>query len=146
MSCQPRMNLLTSGCRYMSLNISPELLKQAQAGQVDEEAFVESIKQSLPYAFGVVENLTKRLAKGEAFWVEHSVPPPSELERGQLLRMMGSDAIRSCVERYFGIKLAFQNCHKTAVFRPEDVDSPAYQHFISIKSQILNQTPELKDC
>jgi hypothetical protein len=130
----------------MSLNISPELLKQAQAGQVDEEAFVESIKQSLPYAFGVVENLTKRLAKGEAFWVEHSVPPPSELERGQLLRMMGSDAIRSCVERYFGIKLAFQNCHKTAVFRPEDVDSPAYQHFISIKSQILNQTPELKDC
>ncbi|NEQ22616.1 MAG: hypothetical protein F6K28_26230 [Microcoleus sp. SIO2G3] len=130
----------------MSLNISPELLKQAQAGQVDEEAFVESIKQSLPYAFGVVENLTKRLAKGEAFWVEHSVPPPSELERGQLLRMMGSDAIRSCVERYFGIKLAFQNCHKTAVFRPEDVDSPAYQDFISIKSQILNQTPELKDC
>jgi hypothetical protein len=130
----------------MSLNISPELLKQAQAGQVDEEAFVESIKQSLPYAFGVVENLTKRLAKGEAFWVEHSVPPPSELERGQLLRMMGSDAIRSCVERYFGIKLAFQNCHKTAVFRPEDVDSPAYLDFISIKSQILNQTPELKDC
>jgi hypothetical protein len=130
----------------MSLNISPELLKQAQAGQVDEEAFVESIKQSLPYAFGVVENLTKRLAKGEAFWVEHSVPPPSELERGQLLRMMGSDAIRGAIERYFGIKLAFQNCHKTAVFRPEDVGSPAYQDFISIKSQILNQTPELKDC
>ncbi len=130
----------------MSLNISSELMKQAQTGQVDEEAFVESIKQSLPYAFGVVENLAKRLARGEAEWVEHSVPPPSEQDRAQLLRMMGGDAIRGAVERYFGIKLAFQNCHKMAAFRPEDVGSSAYQEFISIRSQILNQTPELKDC
>lgn len=130
----------------MSLNISSELMQQAQTGQIDEESFVESIKQSLPYAFGIVENLTKRLAQGEASWVEHSVPPPSEQARGQLLRMMGGDAIRGAVERYFGIKLAFQNCHKMAAFRPEDVGSPAYQDFISIRSQILNQTPELKDC
>jgi hypothetical protein len=130
----------------MSLNISPELLEQALTGQVNEEAFVESIKQSLPYGFGVVENLAKRLAQGEAEWVEHSVPPPSERERAQLLRMMGSDAIRGAIERYFGIKLAFQNCHKTAAFRPEDIGSPEYQNFISIESQILNQTPELKDC
>jgi hypothetical protein len=130
----------------MSLNISSELMKQAQTGEVDEEAFVESIKQSLPYAFGVVENLAKRLARGEAEWVEHSVPPPSEQDRAQLLRMMGGDAIRGAVERYFGIKLAFQNCHKMAAFRPEDVGSSAYQEFISIRSQILNQTPELKDC
>ncbi len=130
----------------MSLNISSELMQQAQTGQIDEESFVESIKQSLPYAFGIVENLTKRLAQGEADWVEHSVPPPSEQARGQLLRMMGGDAIRGAVERYFGIKLAFQNCHKMAAFRPEDINTPAYQEFISIRSQILNQTPELKDC
>lgn len=130
----------------MSLNISTELLQQAQAGQVDEQAFVESIKESLPYAFGVVESLAKRLAQGEAQWVEHSVPPPNEQARGQLLRMMGGDAIRGAVERYFGLKFAFQNCHKTAAFRPEDVGSPAYQDFISINSQILNQTPELRDC
>lgn len=130
----------------MSLNISTELLQQAQAGQVDEQAFVESIKESLPYAFGVVESLAKRLAQGEAQWVEHSVPPPNEQDRAQLLRMMGGDAIRGAVERYFGLKFAFQNCHKTAAFRPEDVGSPAYQDFISINSQILNQTPELRDC
>jgi hypothetical protein len=29
---------------------------------------------------------------------------------------------------------------------PEDIGSPAYLNFISIESQILNQTPELKDC
>ena len=60
--------------------------------------------------------------------------------------MIGGDAIRGAVERYFGIKLAFQNCHKTAIFRPEALESPAYQDFISIRSQILNQTPELIDC
>jgi hypothetical protein len=130
----------------MSLNITSELLQQAQSGQVSEEAFVESIRHSLPYAFNIVQDLAKRLAQGEAAWVEHSEPPPNEAARGQLLRMMGGDAIRGTVERYFGIKLAFQNCHKTAAFRPEALDSPAYQNFISIQSQILNQTPELKDC
>ncbi|NET84682.1 MAG: hypothetical protein F6J94_23020 [Moorea sp. SIO1F2] len=130
----------------MSLNITPELLKQAQEGEVNQEAFIESIRQSLPYAFGIVEDLAKRLAQGEAEWVEHSVPPPTEQDRAQLLRMIGGDAIRGAVERYFGIKLAFQNCHKTAIFRPEALESPAYQDFISIRSQILNQTPELIDC
>ncbi|NEP28184.1 SCO5389 family protein [Moorena sp. SIO3I6] len=130
----------------MSLNITPELLKQAQEGEVNQEAFIESIRQSLPYAFGIVEDLAKRLAQGEAEWVEHSVPPPTEQDRAQLLRMIGGDAIRGAVERYFGIKLAFQNCHKTAIFRPEALESPAYQDFISIRSQILNQTPELIHC
>ena len=102
----------------MSLNITPELLKQAQEGEVNQEAFIESIRQSLPYAFGIVEDLAKRLAQGEAEWVEHSVPPPTEQDRAQLLRMIGGDAIRGAVEGYFGIKLAFQNCHKTAIFRP----------------------------
>lgn len=130
----------------MSLNITPELLKQAQEGEVNQEAFIDSIRQSLPYAFGIVEDLAKRLAQGEAEWVEHSVPPPTEQDRAQLLRMIGGDAIRGAVEGYFGIKLAFQNCHKTAIFRPEALESPAYQDFISIRSQILNQTPELIDC
>ncbi|EGJ34809.1 MULTISPECIES: SCO5389 family protein [Moorena] len=130
----------------MSLNITPELLKQAQEGEVNQEAFIESIRQSLPYAFGIVEDLAKRLAQGQAEWVEHSVPPPTEQDRAQLLRMIGGDAIRGAVERYFGIKLAFQNCHKTAIFRPEALESPAYQDFISIRSQILNQTPELIHC
>lgn len=130
----------------MSLNITDELLQQAQAGKVEEEAFVLSIKESLPYAFGVVESLAKRLAQGEAQWVKHAVSPPDEQARGQLLRMMGGDAIRGAVERYFGLKFAFQNCHTTAAFRPEDIDSEVYKEFISIESQILNQTPELRDC
>jgi hypothetical protein len=134
----------------MSLTIPSELLEQAQRDRLDdatlETAFVESIRQSLPYAFGIVETLAEQLTRGEADWLDHAVPPPSEQERAQLLRMVGGDAIRGAVERYFGIKLAFQNCHRTAAFRPEAVDSPDYREFTSIRSQILNQTPDLVDC
>ncbi len=60
--------------------------------------------------------------------------------------MMGGDAIWGAVERYLGIKLAFQNCHNVAAFHPDKLNSSAYQGFMSIQSQILNQTPELVDC
>ncbi|MBD2294126.1 hypothetical protein H6G06_11650 [Anabaena sphaerica FACHB-251] len=129
----------------MSLNVSVHLIEQAKAGKVDEKQFVESIRQSLPYAWGIVESLAQRLIKGEE-WANHEFPPPSEQARAQLLRMMGGDAIRGAVERHFGIKLAFQNCHNVAVFRPDKLDSSVYLDFISIRSQILNQTPELVDC
>ncbi|NJM73438.1 MAG: hypothetical protein HC862_26800 [Scytonema sp. RU_4_4] len=129
----------------MSLNVSVHLIEQAKAGQVSEADFVTTIRQSLPYAWSVVEGLAERLARGEE-WANHAVAPPSEKARAQLLRMMGGDAIRGAVERYFGMKLAFQNCHNVAAFHPTRLDSPAYQDFMSIESQILNQTPELVDC
>ncbi|BAZ49335.1 hypothetical protein NIES4103_19470 [Nostoc sp. NIES-4103] len=129
----------------MSLNVSVHLIEQAKAGKVDEKEFVATIKQSLPYAWGIVEGLAERLIRGEE-WANHAVPPPSEQARAQLLRMMGGDAIRGAVERHFGIKLAFQNCHNVAAFHPDKLDSPIYLDFVSIRSQILNQTPELVDC
>jgi hypothetical protein len=51
--------------------------------------------------------------------------------------------MRGALERHFGIKLAFQNCHRVAVF-PEA--GPAYQTFVTPREQILNQSPELRDC
>ncbi|BAZ07737.1 SCO5389 family protein [Calothrix sp. NIES-3974] len=129
----------------MSLNVSDKLLEQAQSGHIDEQEFVETIRQSLPYAWGVVEGLAERIIRGEE-WANHAVPPPSEQARAQLLRMMGGDAIRTAVERHFGIRLAFQNCHNVGAFRLDKLDSPEYLDFISIRSQILNQSPELVDC
>ncbi len=129
----------------MSLNVSVHLIEQAKTGKVNEADFVATIKDSLPYAWGIVEGLAASLARGKE-WANHAVPPPSEKERAQLLRMMGGDAIRGAVERHLGIKLAFQNCHNVAAFHPDKLDSSAYQEFVSIQSQILNQTPELVDC
>jgi hypothetical protein len=59
---------------------------------------------------------------------------------------LASDAIRGGLERHFGVKLAFQNCHRFAVFRPSAVDSARYRAFISARGQLLNQSPELRDC
>jgi hypothetical protein len=72
------------------------------------------------------------------------VPPPDEAARGQLLRMMASDAMRGAVERHFGVRLAFQNCHRVAVFRPGAIRALA--EFTTARAQILNQSPELTNC
>lgn len=130
----------------MSLNVSETLIQRAAAGEADEKGFVESIQQSLPYAWGIVEQLSQSIHQGGDLWASHAIAPPSEQARAQLLRMVGGNAIRGAVERHFNVVLAFRNCHKLAAFRCDQLDSPAYFNFISVRSQILNQTPEFKDC
>ena len=67
-----------------------------------------------------------------------------EAARGQLLRMMASDAMRGAVERHFGVRLAFQNCHRAAVFRTGATQALA--EFTTARAQILNQSPEFINC
>ena len=74
------------------------------------------------------------------------MPPPDETARGQLLRALASDAIRGALERHFGVRLAFQNCHRVAAFRPEATQTDTYRKFTSYRAQILNQSPEFRDC
>jgi hypothetical protein len=112
----------------MSLTVSPELLEKAQQGPVDNEDFIACIQQSLPYAWSVVAEVAEKLATNG----------------GQLLRLVGSDAMRAAVERHFGVKLAFQNCHRLALFNP--AATAEHQDFVSPRSQLLNQRPELVNC
>ncbi len=128
----------------MSLTVSPDLVEQAQRGEVDDAAFVDCVRTSLPYAWQVISGLIGELEAGGAELADNQVPPPDEAARGQLLRVMASDAMRGSLERHFGVRLAFQNCHRAAVFRPGAED--AYREFITARSQILNQRPELVDC
>jgi hypothetical protein len=128
----------------MSLTVPPQLLQQAQGGEVDDAAFVDCIRDSLPYAWNVVTGLIDELRVGDADFADNQTPPADEAARGQLLRMMASDAMRSAIERHFDVRLAFQNCHRAAVFRPSA--RQAYNDFVSAREQILNQKPELVDC
>ena len=130
----------------MSLNVSDSMIRQAVLDTVDDSDFADTIRQSLPYAWGIVESLAERVYQDGEAWADHAVPPPSEQARAQLLRMVGGDAIRRTVEQHFNVKLAFQNCHRLAAFHPDEVTSAAYLDFISVRRQILNQTPELVDC
>jgi hypothetical protein len=129
----------------MSLDVPTALLEQAQQGDIQLSDFLQCVKNSLPYAWNLVEGLAQRLQQSDAAFVDNQVPPPSEKERGQLLRMLSSDAMRNAVEQHFGVKLAFQNCHRVALF-PADHLGREYQEFITPRSQILNQSPELIDC
>lgn len=129
----------------MSLTVSDTLIEQAQRGELKQEDFLACIRDSLPYAWQLIENLASRLGKGSEQFVDNQVPPPSEQARGQLLRVLASDAMRGALEQHYGVKLAFQNCHRVALFRKDCLDS-TYEEFISPRSQVLNQTPELRDC
>ncbi|HEY7414974.1 MAG TPA: SCO5389 family protein [Ktedonobacteraceae bacterium] len=129
----------------MSLTVSPTLLAQAQQGTVSSSDFLTCIKESLPYAWQLIEDLAGRLKQSEASFVDNQTPPPNEQARGQLLRVLASDAMRAALEDHFGVKLAFQNCHRVALFQKDRLDH-TYEAFISPRSQLLNQSPELVDC
>ncbi|HEY2522516.1 MAG TPA: SCO5389 family protein [Streptosporangiaceae bacterium] len=129
----------------MSLDVAPELLDQAERGEIDEAAFVATVRRSLPYAYALIERVSTEAKAGAAPFADNQVPPPSEAERGQLLRALASDAIRGSLERHFGVRLAFQNCHRVAAFGV-DADPAVRAEFTSIRSQVLNQSPLLRDC
>jgi hypothetical protein len=133
----------------MSLDVAPTLVEQARQGEVDEREFVRTVHRSLPYAWEVCSRVAARLGAGETHgrcFADDTTPPPDERARGQLLRALASDAIRGALERHFGVRFAFQNCHRVAAFAPDDVDSRQYLAFISMRSQILNQQPGSRDC
>jgi hypothetical protein len=130
----------------MSLDVPTELLERAERGDVRDAEFVACVRDSLPYAWQVISQVVAGLHEGTAQFADNTTPPPSETERGQLLRALASDAIRGGLERHFSVKLAFQNCHRVAAFRLSAVDSDRYRAFISPRGQLLNQSPELRDC
>ncbi|MGH3973000.1 MAG: SCO5389 family protein [Pseudonocardiaceae bacterium] len=131
----------------MSLDVPPTMIEAAQRGELDDAAFVAVVRDSLPYAWQVISQVVGDLMMNtRSEFADHAVPPPDEAARGQLLRALASDAIRGALQRHFGVQLAFQNCHRVAAFRPEAVSGDTYRRFVSARSQVLNQTPEFRDC
>jgi hypothetical protein len=128
----------------MSLTVPPDLLARARQGEVADQAFLDCVHASLPYAWNLVEGLVKELEAGPGEFADNQAPPPDEAARGELLRLMASDAMRAAVERHYGVRLAFQNCHRAAVFRP--AATAARAEFTSPRAQLLNQRPDLVDC
>ena len=128
----------------MSLTVPPDLLEQARGGEVNDAEFLDCVRTSLPYAWDLVAGLVRELEADGGEFADNQVPPPDEAARGQLLRMMASDAMRAAIERHFAVRLAFQNCHRAAVFRP--AATAAIAAFTSPRAQVLNQRPEFVDC
>jgi hypothetical protein len=131
----------------MSLDVPTTMIADAERGEIGDASFVAVVRDSLPYAWQVISTAVAELdLDPRAEFAEHAVPPPDEAARGQLLRALASDAIRGALERHLGVRLAFQNCHRLAAFRPEAVGGETYRQFCSPREQVLNQTPELRNC
>jgi hypothetical protein len=131
----------------MSLDVEQDLLDRAEQGEIDERDFVACVRTSLPYAWDTIAALTEELAADRDLeFADNQVPPPDEQARGQLLRALASNAIRQSLERHFGVTLAFQNCHRVAVFPADAAGTSIYQQFSSPRAQLLNQSPLLRDC
>ncbi len=124
----------------------PRSTRQRRAGGVDEDEFVDCIRTSLPYAWETVSLLVAEFATSDRAFADNQVPPPDGQARGQLLRALASDSIRSALERHFGVVLAFQNCHRVAVFPTGAHGTDEYRRFTSPRAQILNQSPAFRDC
>jgi hypothetical protein len=130
----------------MSLTVSEELLAQAEAGRVEDEAFLACVRDSLPYAYDLVERLAGELPAAGRDFADNLVPPADDVAQGQLLRAMASTAIRGSLEQRFNVVLAFQNCHRLAAFRPDALGGEQYRRFVSAESQVLNQQPGFVNC
>jgi hypothetical protein len=129
---------------HMSLTVSPDLLSKAQRGPVSDTDFVDCIRRSLPYAWSVVSAVAEKLHTTGGAFADNQTPPPDADARGELLRLVASDAMRSAVERCYGVRIAFQNCHRLALFNPDAQE--AYDEFVTPRAQLLNQRPEFVNC
>ncbi|WP_436492163.1 SCO5389 family protein [Actinokineospora sp. HUAS TT18] len=127
----------------MSLKVPPALVDKAQQGPITDQDFIACIQESLPYAWSVMTEVHGELTDGVPYAVNETAPP-DEASRGQLLRLVASDAMRGAVERHFGVRLAFQNCHGVGMFRPSAKEER--EAFISPRAQVLNQRPEFVNC
>jgi hypothetical protein len=128
----------------VSLTVPATLLEKAQQGSVSNEEFVACIRESLPYAWSMVERLAKEMEASGARSAQNVEVPPDERSWGEVFRLVGSDAMRGAVQRHFGVRIAFQNCCRVGLFQPDA--TAEYEEFVSPRAQLLNQRPELLNC
>ncbi|MFJ9723631.1 hypothetical protein ACIRP3_12845 [Streptomyces sp. NPDC101209] len=64
-----------------------------------------------------------------------------------LIASLTGDAVRGSLEGHFAIEPAFQNCHRVGAYRPGPrTAGGTYDRFTSPRSQVLNRSPEFRDC
>lgn len=141
-----QMNI-TGRRNFMSLTVTADLKQMGRDGALTSDEFINCIRHSLPRAWQVIDGLAAELRGRRS--LTHAIHAPRNMDdeqRGQLLRLMASSSMRAAVERHYGLRFEFQNCHNTAAFRRNAVGSPEHHRFVSAEAQILAQSPELVDC
>lgn len=127
----------------MSLNFEKSTVEAVKNGELEvtPEMIVKEVCNSLPEGGETIVSLCKKASKTGKLEV-FNPPSISDNLRGQILRIMASDAIRQSFENKYGINLAFRNCHAVGAAK----EGSLLKDFSSFKSQVLAQSPELRDC
>ena len=107
---------------------------------------METVRTSLPYAYDLIAALVGELRDEHAEFADNHTPPPSEKRAWPAAA--GAGQRRDPVEPGAALRRdpRLQNCHRVAVFRPEAQGGETHTRFTSLRSQILNQSPEFRDC
>src|SRR6266540_3552330 len=102
----------------MSLDVKPALLAQAEQGEVDHAEFVACVRDSLPYAWATISALVAELERG-----------------GNRERPFADNQVPPPSEQARG-----------QLLRALASDAGRFREFTSVRAQLLNQSPELRDC
>jgi hypothetical protein len=130
----------------MSLNVPPEIAAKAQTGVVSVEEFINVIRESLPRGWKVIEGVVARLKSNDSEFESYGDGPMDDETRGEVLRMMAGTAMRTSLEKHFGVNLVFQNCHNIGAEKPTPKPKPQVKRFTSIEEQLRAQRPENQHC
>ena len=130
----------------MSLDVPTAVLDAAERGELDDARSSPSCATRCPTPGRCLRRRRRPRRPAGPRSASTRCRRRREAERGQLLRALASNAIRGALERHFGVVLAFQNCHRVAAFAPAAVDSATTASSSRPRGQVLNQTPELRDC
>ncbi len=129
----------------MSLDVADDLAADVAAHGITDHKFVDVIRTSLPFGYAIIERVAARVSGGEEVAID-SPPTMADTPRLELLRIMASTSMREALERFFGVTLAFQNCHGVAAASGSGKTSRLWHDFTSTRGQILAQRPGLRDC
>ncbi len=128
----------------MSLDVSPALLEQAERGEVDEAEFVDCVRTSLPYAWEMISSL-----RPGCRWT--GVRSPTTGRRRRTSRR-GQLRAPWRVTRSAGAAAPLRRAARVPELPPRGVFplDPSVDErlarFTSVRAQLLNQSPELRDC
>lgn len=129
----------------MSLDVSPKLLAEAESGAVREEDFVDTVRTSLPYAYDLIASLAGELKDGTAEFTDNqTLPRPS---RNAASCCAPSPATPSAAAWNATSTWNWPSRTATGGYVPARArGGETYGRFTSLRSQVLNQSPEFRDC
>lgn len=117
------------------------------AAQANHEAVCEAYKDLIrrfPLGAEVIARVGRNASSPENEFYDYAPAHMDPNQRLQLLTVMAVEPYRKACEHFWGVKLAFQNCHRAG--GGKDPSKEVFRVFVSLTAQLMNQQPGMVDC